>query len=297
MPNSPISASEKRSFSELSHTHGKWDTRISVTANPVVRAVWNFCSFKRSGVHSLASRHFTAGYILDLGCGSGAYSHWFLGRKPGSRIIAVDWSVTALKKIPGTKRGVIIKVCADVQCLPFKPQIFDTLFSVDTLGHLPCCEKALDETLRVARNGANLFLHSECSDYRYRWPDAMLIRKNRKDSGAEFDGHISLKTSEIIHHLYNQRFHIQSFFSPAGFLGWLIGYPEKYAAVFRESHDYFWYGLTRLFALIKKMPGSGIALRMINATANRIELFLGLYGGGSCFAELEKHQDTIFTRK
>ncbi len=280
--------SENLAFSEDYHKANKWKTKISATRNPLLRALWNFCSFKRGGVNILASQLKNSQLVLDLGCGNGAYSCWFLGNKPRSRIIATDWSFTALQSITDLKKGPVQKVCADIHNLPFKPEMFDLIFSIDTFGHVSDLEKVLNETLRVAKKGANLFLHSECSDYRHRWPDRTLIRRNNKDILAEYDGHFSLKTSESIHSLYNQRFHIKSFFSPAGILGWIIGYPDKYYKGFKEARMHFFMCLTGIFTFIKRMPILGAALRFLNAFTNRVELYFGLYGGGSCFSFLEK---------
>ncbi len=288
MPSETQKAQKRRAFSENHHKTGKWQTKTSSIKNPLVRSTWNYCSYKRSGVNKLASQSKNSHLILDLGAGNGAYSHWFLGESPNSKVVAVDWSFTALKGITNPKKSVIQRVCADIHYLPFKPEIFDIIFSIDTLGHVSHLEKVLNETVRIAKNGANLFLHSECSDYQYRWPDRALIRKNKKDILAEFDGHFSLKTSVAIYSFYNQRFNIKSFFSPAGTLGWIIGYPEKYYKGFKGAHLYFFTCLTGIFALIKRIPILGAALRLLNAITNHLELFLGLYGGGSCFAMLEK---------
>ncbi len=284
---------QQRVFSENSHHMGKWQTKTSSTQNPLLRYIWNFCSFKRKGIDTLAAQYKNSQFILDLGAGNGAYSHWFLGRRPDAKLIAVDWSFAAAQKIVKPEKGSICRVCADIHYLPFKPESFDTIFSIDTFGHVSHLETVLDETFRVAKNGIRLFLHSECCDYQHRWPDKVLIQKNKKDILAEYDGHFSLKPSTSIYSLYNQRFFITSFFSPAGILGWLIGYPEKYDIGFTQANLYFFSGITALFATIKRTPLLGAVLRFCNALTNHIELFLGLHGGGSCFAFLEKPSHNI----
>ncbi len=278
---------QKRLFSEKYYNAGKGKTRVSSTGNPLIRSLWNFCSYKRKGIDSLTLSQ-KQPFVLDLGSGSGAYSNWFLGKNPQATIIAVDWSFSALRHFAKSPKGTICRVCADAHFLPFKPETFNTLFSVDTLGHVSELCLVLDELVRVARYGAQIFLHSECSDYRFRWPDSWLIRKNSRDVVAELDGHFSLHTSEDIHSLYHQRFYIRSFFSPAGILGWLTGYPEKYRIAFKQARWHLFTAVTTIMALIKKMPFTGLLLRIFNAITNRMELFLGLYGGGSCFALLEK---------
>lgn len=279
---------QKKKLSENLHATGKWRTTISSTGNPFIRWLWDFYSYKRKGISNLAAQSTNAKHVLDLGAGNGAYSQWFLGKKSPVTITAVDWSFTGLQKITSSPKGSCNRVCADIHYLPFKSQTFDTLFSIDTLGHVSHIDRVLDEILRVTKGGARLFLHSECSDYQYRWPDNYLIRKNNRDVLAQQDGHFSLKTSATIHSLYQQRFHIRSFFSPAGIVGWLIGYPEKYRSGFKQAHYHLFTGVTTLFAIIKKIPVLGAVLRLLNACTNHLELFFGLYGGGSCFSFLEK---------
>jgi ubiquinone/menaquinone biosynthesis C-methylase UbiE len=289
MPGSPEETSNKRTLSEKYHQSGKWQTKISSTRSPLIRFLWNYCSYKRKGVNILASRHVKPGFALDLGAGNGAYSHWFLGKCPISKIIALDWSFTALKNIINPRqKGKIFKICADLHYLPFKQEIFKTIFSIDTLGHVSNVEKALNEILRISTKGSTIFLHSECKDYQSRWPDKQLIHENKKDILAEHDGHFFLKTSTSLYTMYSQRFQVKSFFNPAGLLGWILGYPEKYCLAFKKARLYFLTCVTFIFAIIKKIPVFNGILRLINATTNHLELFFGLTGGGSCFAFLEK---------
>jgi len=279
----------KRALSENYHQSGKWQTRVSSSRNPLVRSLWNYCSYKRRGIDMLASRHVKPGFALDVGAGNGAYSHWFLGKCPNTKLIALDWSFTALQNITDPRqKGKIFKICADIHYLPFKPGIFETLFSIDTLGHVSHIEKVLDEILRISTCDSTIFLHSECKDYQSRWPDTQLIHENKNDMLAELDGHFFLKTSSSLYTLYSQRFQVKSFFNPAGLLGWMLGYPEKYRLAFKKARLYFLVFVTFLFATIKKIPVCNVILKLVNATTNHLELFLGLSGGGSCFAFLEK---------
>ena len=77
-----------RSFSDEKHASGEWRTRIIFSANPVVRLLLRYCSFKRSGIDTLAKK-VAAAYpkrprlVVDLGSGQGAYAHWFLGATVG----------------------------------------------------------------------------------------------------------------------------------------------------------------------------------------------------------------------
>lgn len=289
----PAAATDPTRLRELSgrfHESGRWNTSVSACRNPIVRALWRFCSFKRSGVDRLADKFGPEALIMDLGAGNGAYSHWFLGRTPCT-VVAVDWSPAALAKIPVPSRGSILRVCADISSLPIKPGIFDAAFSVDTLGHIPALAPVLDEALRVVRPGSPLFLHSECADYRERWPDRDLIHKSGKDHVASLDGHVALRLSSELRAAYGRRYRVRTFYSPAGILGWLLGYPENYCAGFKEARLLFWCIPTGLFAMAKWFIPLRALLRLVNALTNHIELFLGITGGGSCFALIEKPRD------
>ncbi|MGD9201275.1 MAG: methyltransferase domain-containing protein [Chitinispirillia bacterium] len=277
-----------RDFSENRHKHGNWKTKLIIRPNRFYIFFLSFLSFKRAGVYKLSSRTKDNTVVLDLGSGKGSYSHWYLSNKPDSKFIAVDWSLFALKNIPYAQHYSIQKVCADIHHLPFKPNIFTDLFSVDTLGHVSDIEQVLEEILRVTSRGCNMFIHSECNDYQKRWPDSLLMRINKKDVIAELDGHFALHSSNQLLTLYEKRFRVKRFFSPAGILGWLLGYPEKYRYAFQKSGLYLFFFIVLLFSGIKKAPLFGPMLRFVNSLTNRVEVIFGIHGGGSCFAFLEK---------
>jgi ubiquinone/menaquinone biosynthesis C-methylase UbiE len=276
-----------RFFSTDKHLRGQWDTRVVKARNPLARALVSYCSFKRAHVDKLAKTA-RGDFVLDAGCGKGAYSQWYLERRPTARCIAIDWSEAALRLVRPTAGGRIIRVCADARFLPIKSASMDALFSIDTLGHIENCASALDEFSRVCKIGALLFLHSECSDYQGKWPDRMLIKRLDEDILARYDGHHFIKQSAELYTLYSRRFRVQSFLNPAGYCGFLLGYPEKYRIAFTRAKWRFLTIVATVFALLKKAPVLGLGLRLLNAFSNHAEVFFGLKGGGSCFAMMKK---------
>jgi SAM-dependent methyltransferase len=272
-----------RKFSESLHSNGRWSTHISLTRNPLVRAVWNFLSFKRHGVSTLARLCHPSEMGLEIGCGKGAYAYWFTGQQRCT-IIAVDWSFSALSAMPPEPARAVHRVCADAHMLPFKAQSFDFFFTIDVFGHLTNGDQALDEALRIMKPKRPFFFHSECNDYTRRWPDKHLIRALGADWLAELDGHWGLRSSAVLYKALISRFTVHSFFSPAGLAGWLLGYPEKYGRASRKASWRILAALTAVFAFLKKNPLTGVPLRFANILSNHIELFLGIVGGGSCFA-------------
>ena len=240
---------------------------------------------KREGVDRLARIASGDALVLDLGSGAGAYALWFLSRCPAT-VVSVDWSLLALRRAPLPVRGRLLRVCADVSMLPFRSRVFSAAFSVDTFGHVEHLGRALDELGRVCRCGVPLFLHSECADYRSRWPDRALIAELGEDRPALADGHVGLRRSTDLRKAYTARFMLLTFESPAGLLGWLIGHPEKYAPAFRAASHRLPAAVTGMMGLARAAPVLGWGLRIVNALTNRLELFLGISGGGSCFAVL-----------
>jgi len=271
-----------RTFSNQRHAEGWWNTRAA-SLHPLIRPLWDFISFKRKGVSDLARRCGGRTRGIDIGCGNGAYARWFT-RKRRCTIVGLDWSFHALSTMKTETGARILRVCADARMMPFRSHSFDFFFTVDVLGHIENADRALDEALRVTRPGSPLFIHSECGDYRRRWPDKALIKKLGVDYPAQIDGHWGLRTSAAIYSSLISRFRITSFFSPAGLAGWLLGYPEKYAGAFRAAAMPVLAALAGIFAVIKRAPVLGAALRFINALSNYAELFFGITGGGSCFA-------------
>jgi hypothetical protein len=105
-----------------------------------------------------------------------------------------------------------------------------------------------------------------------------------RDLLAQRDGHIGLRESFDLCSALKTRFTLEEAFSPAGLLGWLIGYPEKYLSAFWAAGHPMPYAACCFFAAVKRTPGAGALLRLVNAWTNKLELLLGITGGGSFFA-------------
>jgi ubiquinone/menaquinone biosynthesis C-methylase UbiE len=288
------SQTDQRRFSEEKYVQGGWRTWTAGAAMPFTRVLANFLSFKRKGVDALAREARSEWCVLDCGCGTGAYTSWFIHRRPCT-VISLDWSFQALKEIEKPRKGHLLRICADIQMLPLKSRVCDALFTIDTLGHVRDQEKALDEMLRVLKYDSPVFLHSECGNYKLRWPDRMLRRRLGYDYLASTDGHISLPLHSEVYQMVLRRFRIKKFMSPAGIFGWILGYPEKYYCAFREARCRFLQGIAGIGAVVKRVPLLGIVLRFVNACTNRLELYLGLEGGGSCFAVLRTPERPVPT--
>jgi hypothetical protein len=109
-----------------------------------------------------------------------------------------------------------------------------------------------------------------------------------EDVLARHDGHNFLNNANELYALFSRRFQMQSFVHPAGYCGFFLGYPEKYRMAFIQAHCRALALLTSVFVVLKRAPVFGFAVRLLNALTNHCEVFLGLKGGGSCFAMMKK---------
>lgn len=274
-----------KAFSEKQHTKGKWNSRNSYPPIPFLITLSNLLSLKRKYTFQLSKLN-KGNLILDMGCGKGSYSTWYLQGNKNAKIVAMDWSINALKS--ARENSSIIPVAADAQFMPFKPQAFYGAISIDTLGHIEKPSRALDELLRVLKNDTQVFIHSECSDYQNRWPDRELIRRLKKDYIAEKDGHFFIKESRELYKLFNSRFIIEEFISPAGITGWLTGYPENYKPLFKLAKMPIAFLLTVIPSLIRSIPIFRQMLQLVNSLINKIEIYFNISGGGSVFVIMKK---------
>lgn len=90
--------------------------------------------------------------VLEAGCGTGYQSREFT-RRYGWRMTPLDLSAEGLRQ--GRRLGVTDLVQGDLQCLPFAPNSFDAVLSLDVIVHFPPGEegRAFTELARVLRPG------------------------------------------------------------------------------------------------------------------------------------------------
>ena len=90
-------------------------------------------------------------HILDIGCGTAAYTTPFAHRT-GATVVGIDVAATLLARaLPAVPRNVRL-VAADVEGLPFATGAFDAVIGHAVLHHLRL-DRALPELLRVLRPG------------------------------------------------------------------------------------------------------------------------------------------------
>jgi 2-polyprenyl-3-methyl-5-hydroxy-6-metoxy-1,4-benzoquinol methylase len=109
------------------------------------------------------ARDLTGRRILEIGCGRGGFACW-LARHPAApaEVVAADFSPAAVAKAErfAAGRGItgVRWAVADIQQLDrFGPE-FDTVFSCETIEHVPDSPRAVRELARVLRPGGRLYL-------------------------------------------------------------------------------------------------------------------------------------------
>jgi ubiquinone/menaquinone biosynthesis C-methylase UbiE len=87
--------------------------------------------------------------ILEVGCGTGHFTHWF--HTLGYTLFGLDRSRNMLREAVSTYHVNCLQ--GDVLALPFPSQAFDVLAVITTLEFISDPLEALSEALRVARQG------------------------------------------------------------------------------------------------------------------------------------------------
>jgi ubiquinone/menaquinone biosynthesis C-methylase UbiE len=87
--------------------------------------------------------------ILEVGCGSGHFTRWFMER--GLRAVGLDLSLPMLDE--AIRFGDPIYIQGNSLMLPFGSHTFDLVALITTLEFLPNPRRALIEAARVARKG------------------------------------------------------------------------------------------------------------------------------------------------
>jgi SAM-dependent methyltransferase/uncharacterized protein YbaR (Trm112 family) len=113
-------------------------------------------NFKRF-IEPLPDNFFRGKIGLDAGCGAGRHAKQAV--ELGAEIVGVDlsWAVDAAYQKNADNKGVHI-VQADIYNLPFKSGIFDLIYSLGVLHHLPEPERGFQSLLPVLTEGGSIFV-------------------------------------------------------------------------------------------------------------------------------------------
>jgi ubiquinone/menaquinone biosynthesis C-methylase UbiE len=110
---------------------------------------------ERALLASLLARIPCTSRVLEVGCGTGAFTAWLATR--GSRVVGLDRAPAMLAALRRRHPRLPV-VLADAHQLPFPPGAFDVAVFVATLEFLERPGEALTEAVRVARQGIVLIV-------------------------------------------------------------------------------------------------------------------------------------------
>lgn len=101
--------------------------------------------------------------VLEIGCGRGGLAVWLARRGvPPAKIVAADFARAALSKAQGFARANgldgIYWQAMDIGHIAFADASFDTVFSCETIEHVPDPRGALGEIARVLKPAGRLYL-------------------------------------------------------------------------------------------------------------------------------------------
>lgn len=117
--------------------------------------------------HLVPARDLAGRRVLEIGCGRGGFACW-LATRPGperpGEIVAADFSPAAVAKGRehaarlGLPEGLVSWETGDIQAIAHPGASFDTVFSCETIEHVPDPRRAVRELARTLRPGGRLFL-------------------------------------------------------------------------------------------------------------------------------------------
>ena len=135
----------------------EWHDRLGVDVE--ANAPWHLLV----RAHLDVERDLAGKQVLEIGCGRGGFTCWLSTQGAGrTEIVAADFSTTAVTKgsLSAARRAIggIAWEVGDIQHIPHADASFDTVFSCETIEHVPDPALAVRELARVLKPGGRLFL-------------------------------------------------------------------------------------------------------------------------------------------
>jgi ubiquinone/menaquinone biosynthesis C-methylase UbiE len=137
-----------------------------VACNPIYnRLLWGYTTAKFASLADDALRSSKAGWVLDLGCGSLAFTARSYIRFAQRPVVLLDQSLKLLRRakakltdLNGTMPAHMVFVLGDALQLPFKPRSFQTIISLNLLHVIGDIRAVLAGSKHVLASDGRLYM-------------------------------------------------------------------------------------------------------------------------------------------
>lgn len=147
------------------------------------------------------------GLVLDCGCGTGYKTEYI--KSNGLEVVSIDIDMCSLKILRDRAiytNSVNAIICGDVQYLPFKPGIFDSVLCSEVLEHLPNPELCIHEVCRTMKKGGTAVFTTPVFNLRIGY----LITVWRKICGIEDDrSHLHVFSTKLLKKYFKDCYSIE----------------------------------------------------------------------------------------
>ncbi|MBK7433220.1 MAG: class I SAM-dependent methyltransferase [Chitinophagaceae bacterium] len=149
-------------------THSKEDANIDMDVVKSFGEEWNkFHEFSKKTIDLICREYFDIidesivnkdTYMIDIGCGSGRWSEYFLDKAAFIEAVDPSDAVFAADKLLGKSDKLRI-TRASINTLPWPDETFDFGMSVGVLHHIPDTRLALEECVKKIKKGGHFYVY------------------------------------------------------------------------------------------------------------------------------------------
>ena len=127
------------------------------------------------------NKKFVGNYLLDIGCGGGAFINKLLKYKKVKKAYGIDHSEKMIelsnkKNKKFIKNGMIEIERSSVDNLPFNEDMFDTVTALETIQFWPAMDKSIKEVRRVLKEKGYFLIVNRYPTESSRWYIKMQLK-------------------------------------------------------------------------------------------------------------------------